>query len=76
MSKRNDQAAEKGLSRRAFFGVATAGAAGAVGAAALTAGGATPAFAQTGEARTRARYRHTEHVETFYRTLRFTRPQE
>ncbi len=57
------------ISRRAFFGVAATGAA---SAAALTAGTATPSFAQqTGDERTRARYQKTEHVETFYRTNRY-----
>lgn len=57
------------ISRRAFFGVAATGAA---SAAALTAGSARPGFAQqTGEDRTRARYRRTEHIENFYRTNRY-----
>lgn len=57
------------ISRRTFFGVAATGAA---SAAALTAGGARPSFAQqTGDERTRARYQTTEHVETFYRTNRY-----
>ena len=56
------------ISRRAFFGTATAGAA----TVALGAGTARPAFAQeTGDERTRARYQKTEHVETFYRTNRY-----
>lgn len=62
------------VSRRAFFGTA-AGAAAAGAAVAM--GGARPAIAsETGDERTRARYRATEHVETFYRTNRYTRPQE
>jgi hypothetical protein len=57
------------ISRRAFFGVATTGAA---SAAALTAGSARPSFAQqTGDERTRARYQKTAHVEAFYRTNRY-----
>lgn len=62
-----------GVSRRAFFGTAAAG---AVGAAA-TMGGARPVVAQqTGSDRTRARYQRSEHVETYYRTNRYFRPQE
>ncbi len=64
----NAQAPRVGLSRRAFFGVAAAS---AVGAGALTGGGAVPAFAQSGDARKRARYQRTEHVENFYRTNRY-----
>jgi hypothetical protein len=57
------------ISRRAFFGAAATGAA---SAAALTAGTATPSFAQqTGDERTRGRYQKTEHVETYYRTNRY-----
>lgn len=57
------------ISRRAFFGVAATGAASTV---ALTAGSARPSFAQqVGDERTRARYQHTDHVETFYRTNRY-----
>ena len=68
MSKPVEKRANPGLSRRAFFGVAAAGAAGAT---ALTGGRATPAFAQTGDDRKRARYQRTEHVENFYRTNRY-----
>lgn len=69
-----DNGPKAGFSRRAFFGTA-AGAAAAGAAAAM--GGARPAVAQqTGSDRTRARYRETEHVLTFYRTNRYTRPQE
>lgn len=69
-----DQHDKAGVSRRAFFGTA-AGAAAAGAAAAM--GGARPAVAQqTGDDRTRARYQRTEHVETFYRTNRYYRPQE
>ncbi len=68
MSRQDKQQANPGLSRRAFFGVAAASAAGAT---ALTGGGAAPAFAQSGDARTRARYQKTEHVENFYRTNRY-----
>jgi hypothetical protein len=60
------------LNRRAFFGVAATGAA----ATTLLKGSATPVLAQSGDERTRARYRVTEHIETFYRTNRYTRPQE
>ena len=57
------------ISRRAFFGVAVTGAASAT---ALTMGSARPGFAQqTGDERTRARYRKTEHIEHFYRTNRY-----
>jgi nitrous oxide reductase len=69
-----DHDPKAGVSRRVFFGTA-AGA--AVAGAAVAMGGARPAVAQqTGNDRTRARYRATEHVETFYRTNRYTRPQE
>lgn len=68
MSKPTERRANPGLSRRAFFGVAAAGVAGAT---ALTGGGARPAFAQTGNDRKRARYQLTEHVEHFYRTNRY-----
>lgn len=57
------------VSRRAFFGVAAAGAA---STAALSVGGAKPAFAQeVGDERTKARYQVTPHVENFYRTNRY-----
>jgi hypothetical protein len=63
-----------GLDRRAFFGASLGAAAGAV---ALTAGGARPVEAQqVGADRTRARYQLTPHVEAFYRTNRYTRPEE
>lgn len=69
-----DHERKAAVSRRAFFGTA-AGAAAAGAAVAM--GGARPAIAsETGDERTRARYRATEHVETFYRTNRYTRPQE
>jgi nitrous oxide reductase len=59
------------LGRRAFFGAAAAASAGA-----LAAGGARPALAQqTGDERTRARYRETEHVLKFYQTNRYTRTE-
>ncbi len=58
----------KGIGRRGFFGAAAAVATGAV----LTKGGATPAFAQqTGDERTKARYRESEQVLAFYRTNRY-----
>lgn len=58
----------KPISRRAFFGTASLGAA----SLALTGGGARPAIAQeTGDERTRARYSETEHVATYYRTNRY-----
>ncbi|SCY71900.1 hypothetical protein [Paracoccus tibetensis] len=56
------------INRRAFFGAAAGGAAAVT---TLGVGGATPAFAQTGDERTRARYQATEHVETFYRVNRY-----
>lgn len=65
------QETKQGLSRRGFFGAA-AGAAVGAGAVATGMGGARPAEAQQrGEERTRARYRVTEHVESFYRTNRY-----
>jgi len=69
----NDHERPDGVSRRAFFG--TAAGAAAAGAAA-TMGGARPVMAQqTGEERTRARYRVTEHIETYYRTNRYYRTE-
>ncbi len=56
------------INRRAFFGVAATSAA---ATAVVGVGGATPAFAETGDERTRARYQLTEHVETYYRTNRY-----
>ncbi len=56
------------INRRAFFGVAATG---AVATTLTGVGGATPAFAETGDERTRARYQPTEHVETFYRVNRY-----
>ena len=69
--KGNDMTREKPtpISRRAFLGTTAVGATAAV---ALGSGSARPALAQqTGDERTRARYQHTEHVETFYRTNRY-----
>ncbi|MCC5971765.1 MAG: hypothetical protein JJU15_17630 [Pararhodobacter sp.] len=64
---------ENQISRRSLFGAAL----GAGAATALTMGGARPALAQqTGEERTRARYRVTEHIEAFYRTNRYYRREE
>jgi len=61
------------ISRRSLFGAAL----GAGAATALAAGGARPVLAQqTGDERTRARYRVTEHVEAFYRTNRYYRREE
>ena len=61
------QETKQGLSRRGFFGAAVG-----AGAVATGMGGARPAEAQQrGEERTRARYRVTEHVESFYRTNRY-----
>jgi hypothetical protein len=58
---------EKGIGRRGFFGAVAATA-----ATTVVAGGARPAFAdETGDERTKARYRKTEHVEAFYRTNRY-----
>jgi len=68
-----DHESPDGVSRRAFFG--TAAGVAVVGAAA-TMGGARPVIAQqTGDERTRARYRVTEHVEHFYRTNRYYRTE-
>lgn len=59
---------ETEISRRSLFGAAL----GAGAATALAAGGTRPVLAQqTGDERTRARYRVTEHVEAFYRTNRY-----
>lgn len=55
------------ISRRAFLGVAGTG----VAATALGTGGAAPVFAQSGDERTKSRYRVTEQVEAFYRTNRY-----
>ncbi|KPQ07942.1 MAG: hypothetical protein HLUCCA12_02415 [Rhodobacteraceae bacterium HLUCCA12] len=64
---------ENRISRRGLFGAAL----GAGAASALSVGGARPVMArETGDERTRARYRETEHVETFYRTNRYYRPEE
>jgi nitrous oxide reductase len=69
-----DRRKAAGIDRRGFFG-ATAGA--AVAGVAMAMGGARPAQAtETGDERTRARYRETDHVRTYYRTNRYTRPQE
>ncbi len=58
---------KQGIGRRGFLGAAAATA-----GTALAAGGATPVAAQqTGDERTKARYRVTEHVEAFYRTNRY-----
>ncbi|GAA0286834.1 formate dehydrogenase [Rhodovulum strictum] len=63
---------ETGIGRRGFFGMAAGVAAGG----ALGMGGARPAAArQVGEERTRARYRETEHILTYYRTNRYTRTE-
>ena len=57
------------ISRRSLFGVALGAGAAATG---LAAGSARPVLAQeTGDERTRARYRVTEHVEAYYRTNRY-----
>jgi hypothetical protein len=58
-----------GIGRRGFFGAAL----GAASVAALSAGGARPALAQSGDERTRARYQETEHVLKFYETNRYYR---
>lgn len=64
---------ESQISRRGLFGVAL----GAASATALATGGARPVLAQqTGDERTRARYRVTEHVEAYYRTNRYYRREE
>jgi len=73
MAQDHDSESKAGVSRRAFFGTAVGAA--AAGAAA-TMGGARPVMAQqTGTERTRARYQVTEHVETYYRTNRYTRTE-
>lgn len=67
-SERRDAKAS-GIGRREFFGAAL----GVASVAALTVGGARPALAQSGDERTRARYRETEHVLKFYETNRYYR---
>jgi hypothetical protein len=68
MKKPDETASEKPvIARRAFFGAAL----GLGSAAALTAGGARPALAETGVERTKARYRETDHVKAFYATNRY-----
>lgn len=60
------------VGRRGFF-KAFAG----IGAAALGAGGAAPVVAQeTGDERTKARYRETDHVKAYYRTNRYYKKGE
>jgi hypothetical protein len=72
MSARDDDARQgkgqgRGIGRRGFFGAAVG-----LGATAATlGGGATPVLAETGDERTKARYRETEHVKAFYRTNRY-----
>lgn len=69
----SDKDSRNRIGRRGFFGAAI----GAASAAALTAGSARPVFAQeTGDERTRARYRETEHVQAFYRTNRYYKKEE
>ncbi len=66
MSNEQDK---KALDRRSFFR-GLGGAAAVAGAAVAT--GVEPAAAQeTPTERTKARYRETEHVKTFYRTNRY-----
>jgi hypothetical protein len=68
MADKNGTATGKtAIARRAFFGAAL----GLGSAAALTGGGARPALAETGDERTKARYRETDHVKAFYRTNRY-----
>ncbi len=60
---------EGGMDRRSFF---RAGSGAAVVAATVVATGAEPAAAaETGSERTKARYKETEHVKTFYRVNRY-----
>ncbi|KIN71951.1 hypothetical protein [Sulfitobacter guttiformis] len=55
------------IGRRGFFGVAAAAA-----TTSVVAGGARPAFAdETGDERTKARYKETDHVKAYYRTNRY-----
>ena len=68
MSKDTDA---KGVDRRSFFR-GLSGAAAAAGAVASTALGAASAQASENKNdRTKARYRETDHVKTFYRTNRY-----
>lgn len=72
MSARDDYSPEgrgatRGIARRGFLGAA----AGVGAAASSLGGGAAPVLAQTGDERTKARYRETEHVKAYYRTNRY-----
>lgn len=74
MSVRDDRAPKgkadaPGIARRGFLGAALGLGAGA----AALGGGATPVVAQTGSERTRARYRETDHIRTYYATNRYFR---
>ncbi len=54
------------IGRRGFFGAVAASSAGVLAA------GARPVLAEeTGDERTKARYRETEHVQDFYRVNRY-----
>jgi len=58
---------QNGIGRRGFFGAVAAAA-----TVSVVPGGARPAFAdETGDERTKARYKETEHVQAFYRTNRY-----
>jgi len=64
-----DQKKEGGMDRRSFF---RAGSGAAVVAATVVASGAEPAAAaESASERTKARYKETEHVKTFYRVNRY-----
>jgi hypothetical protein len=64
-----DQKKEGGMDRRSFF---RAGSGAAVVAATVVATGAEPAAAaESASERTKARYKETEHVKTFYRVNRY-----
>jgi hypothetical protein len=64
-----EQKKEGGMDRRSFF---RAGSGAAVAAATVVATGAEPAAAaESASERTKARYKETEHVKTFYRVNRY-----
>ena len=67
MTERDKAGKAAGVGRRGFFGAAL----GLGTTAATLGGGAAPVQAETGDERTKARYRETEHVQAYYRTNRY-----